>query len=701
GDDTINVYFFPESGALIEGIPTQVAFKAIDANGNAVSLKNAALYEKGNDKPLVSLHSFHNGMGLFVLLPEQEKHYEVRVCIGNDVKNFALPETTKSGYRMQVNNLFPDRIHVNIASNGMPSDTLGVALSLRGKVYAWKWVYLSDSIETSFLFSKSGIPKGVAELTLFDAFGKIQAERKVFIGLDGSADSSQIHITFDKDSVHTESCHFSSIYFKLTRSDGKPIPHTSFSVSITDAKTDIPLLLNETACINLLLSSDLKGCIEHPEYYFENDDKRHQYALDLLMRIQGWRRYKWSPRVFVPRFTPEYGIAFDGEVTHTLSHKSYSGITVTCYGFGTQKLAKGLQYGESQTDSLGRFGFLFDFEGPLKMTFTTLKDKKKVETNLRFYRDFYPVPRELEGWEQPLSFKFRHFNLDDRVDSLLYQNNEVEILKSVEVKAKRKFFLPTTPRENIVLDVPLCIDELRDRGIEISTIAQLFKYYDPLFLCTDEFYNYFHPVREMIMRHDGKYMKMVLNEYLLRKTYSLKEPDLLNVKELAAPKGMSFDDLLAIRSNADWWYEAISEGDSTNADNLLGAIRKIVIATGPIGEVKDSKAWDYGYKNGESLFFITLFPHAEKRKEAYGQRITTIYGYNAMDAFYSPAYINPSTEVYDGRRTLMWMPDVYTDAQGIGQVDFYNSPTCRQIFIDAECVTRDGCIGSYRQLIGE
>jgi len=72
-----------------------------------------------------------------------------------------------------------------------------------------------------------------------------------------------------------------------------------------------------------------------------------------------------------------------------------------------------------------------------------------------------------------------------------------------------------------------------------------------------------------------------------------------------------------------------------------------------------------------------------------------------VDAFYSPAYISPSPELYDGRRTLMWMPDVYTDAQGIGQVDFYNSPTCRQIFINAQCVTRDGCIGSYRQLVGE
>lgn len=45
---------------------------------------------------------------------------------------------------------------------------------------------------------------------------------------------------------------------------------------------------------NLLLSSEIRGFIQSPEYYFESQDLHHRKALDLLMMIQGWRRYDWQ-----------------------------------------------------------------------------------------------------------------------------------------------------------------------------------------------------------------------------------------------------------------------------------------------------------------------------------------------------------------------------------------------------------------------
>lgn len=44
---------------------------------------------------------------------------------------------------------------------------------------------------------------------------------------------------------------------------------------------------------NLLLESEIKGFVETPDYYFESDDQHHRDALDLLLMIQGWRRYNW------------------------------------------------------------------------------------------------------------------------------------------------------------------------------------------------------------------------------------------------------------------------------------------------------------------------------------------------------------------------------------------------------------------------
>ena len=43
----------------------------------------------------------------------------------------------------------------------------------------------------------------------------------------------------------------------------------------------------------MLLSSEVKGFIPNPAWYFEKDDDEHRQALDLLMMTQGWRRFDW------------------------------------------------------------------------------------------------------------------------------------------------------------------------------------------------------------------------------------------------------------------------------------------------------------------------------------------------------------------------------------------------------------------------
>jgi hypothetical protein len=49
-----------------------------------------------------------------------------------------------------------------------------------------------------------------------------------------------------------------------------------------------------TILSNLLLTSDLKGYVENPNYYFLNDNKDTRANLDLLMLTQGYRRFVWK-----------------------------------------------------------------------------------------------------------------------------------------------------------------------------------------------------------------------------------------------------------------------------------------------------------------------------------------------------------------------------------------------------------------------
>ena len=43
----------------------------------------------------------------------------------------------------------------------------------------------------------------------------------------------------------------------------------------------------------MLLSSEIRGFVPQPGWYFEADDEEHRAALDLLMMTQGWRRFDW------------------------------------------------------------------------------------------------------------------------------------------------------------------------------------------------------------------------------------------------------------------------------------------------------------------------------------------------------------------------------------------------------------------------
>ena len=67
---------------------------------------------------------------------------------------------------------------------------------------------------------------------------------------------------------------------------------------------------------DLLLSSELQGFVPHADYYFESDDAEHRRHLDLLMMVQGWRRYDYeelTDTTFL-RYEPEQMITVEGGV---------------------------------------------------------------------------------------------------------------------------------------------------------------------------------------------------------------------------------------------------------------------------------------------------------------------------------------------------------------------------------------------------
>ena len=66
----------------------------------------------------------------------------------------------------------------------------------------------------------------------------------------------------------------------------------NLSISVTDAAIGTDSSNNIIS--HLMLSSELKGEVYNPAYYFSNTDSNISQHLDLVMLTHGWRRFKWD-----------------------------------------------------------------------------------------------------------------------------------------------------------------------------------------------------------------------------------------------------------------------------------------------------------------------------------------------------------------------------------------------------------------------
>ena len=83
--------FFPEGGYLIDGIPTKVAFKALDEKGMPAKVKGVLLE---NGKDIAKLESVHDGMGFVFILPIKGASYK---AVLSDGREFPFAEVVSSG----------------------------------------------------------------------------------------------------------------------------------------------------------------------------------------------------------------------------------------------------------------------------------------------------------------------------------------------------------------------------------------------------------------------------------------------------------------------------------------------------------------------------------------------------------------------------------------------------------------------------
>lgn len=284
--NTFNIDFFPEGGDLVDGNMCNIALKATDGNGMPVNVHGDVF--DNNDKPVAILETRHDGMGSFELEASANTNYCVMVHFPDgSVQNVSLPKVKKTSLSMRVNAMPASELEVKITYAGQQTeykDIVVAAVQDNGTVVTYP-LKLSRGINV-FSFKKDHFSPGIARLTVFDENFVPLAERVVFIH-----DNNILNPSLAKDTLSFEPKTKNVFTLHLADAKNKRVK-ANVSVAVTDAALESEPENNIPSYF--LMSSELRGYIHQPGYYFKNNSDTIRQQLDLVMQTNGWRHFKWD-----------------------------------------------------------------------------------------------------------------------------------------------------------------------------------------------------------------------------------------------------------------------------------------------------------------------------------------------------------------------------------------------------------------------
>ncbi len=338
--------FYPEGGHLVAGVPSRVAFEAVTESGEALdgtlTFSNADLAQKAT--PTVG-----RGRGLLTLTAEAGRTYEaVFTTDDGRIVKATLPKAEPDGVALTLSGTYanaappahpsasapaspsasapappsapmpappsasmpappsappsapisaptptpplPHPLTATITPAGIAAATpLGMTVQHEGRLLHFAELNGGKPTAEPIDIRLDSLEAGVNQLTVFDATGRIWADRLFFVKDDATRHA--IAVTGMKEQYAPYERTDLEVAMPATAADGTPPP--TISIAVRDAATSDATYDNADIMAEMLLSSELKGFVPDPAYFFAADDDEHNRALDLLMLTQGWRRFDW------------------------------------------------------------------------------------------------------------------------------------------------------------------------------------------------------------------------------------------------------------------------------------------------------------------------------------------------------------------------------------------------------------------------
>lgn len=429
--------FFPEGGNLVNGLTSVVGFKINDNSGAGVSA--SGLIIDNNQDTLLNFKTMHYGMGTFSFTPQAGKTYTAIITAEDDsVIKKMLPEAYSNGLVMHLNDQDDKQLTVSVNASDPALQNLFVIVQAKEHIEYAKVMEVHNG-SGILPVDKSSLAEGISVITLFDGNRRPVAERLYFkkpmqrVALNAGTDKSNYHLR-DKVDVSLS---------PLT--DGMDTLHGNLSLSVY--RTD-QLNNQETDDIvsYLWLSSDIKGYIEDPGYYFRNNDKETLANLDMLLLTQGWRTFSWdnifNRSSYASGYVPEnYGHLVRGRITNTATGLPVADKTVY---FSVPGKRVQLYVGNSDQNGLFYFNTKDLYtDGQVVLQADAGKDS--------LYRIELFSPFSEKGIESPLPSLFVPESMQDDITRAyvnmqverVYHENELDMVKEAGTDTLPFYYRPT------------------------------------------------------------------------------------------------------------------------------------------------------------------------------------------------------------------------------------------------------------------
>ena len=673
-----DVSFFPEGGYLIDGYDCCVAFKALGDDGGSVEV--AGVLKNDREEVLDTLRTLHGGMGCLRFTPHTgERYYAECTMAGGKTERFDLPASRNTACVLKILQTEENFTVLPISGRPLPKG-LKLLVHCRGNIcYHKPWNYDYASL----IFRRSDLPGGILQILLLDKAGNALSERLVFNrGEELATTDVQIGGTLEQRTKVT-------LAVTATDPDGGPAAG-DFSIAVTD-RAAVPAATSGSIYSTLLLSSELRGTIETPDWYFEGRDAARVAALDALLLTQGWRRYDVPAAVRGEYATPAYPLEVGQEIAGRINKGGLWNRRKKLDRYEMRMIVPRWHYSsQAPIDKEGRFALNgFDFPDSTLYVLRPAAAKGLLpEATVKVARDSFPevgtLPRvPAQEQTKPYIAQARHYieqrgQTDMRnilIDTVVVTHRIRQEMKSPEQRLASNSWTAEQIKESGAGTILECL--ARMPGIKVSDYSISYRGTGALFVVDGQLEE---PVD---MQASGFPLTG-----MVRSSRNVSRGAASGLGGIARPDGLGGFTQFTLAQQVmclSYPLEMVSRIDLIDShDSALyipwakGAVVSITL--------KKGKEWEDA---------VALMPSVDVA-------IASPLGYQTPAEFYAPAYATEKARrsmVPDYRTTLYWNPTVKLDDTGQATVEFYTSDAPADYDITIEGITQTGKIVCRRSTV--